>query len=71
MTTINELAQGEWADLFEDLSDEQSYVVRQGLASIHHEGWEPDRALVVNLVDLVSGRITEAEYAQRARARVQ
>lgn len=58
------------ADLFEDLTEVQSFAVRQGPVSIHHTGWEPDRELAASLVDAVSDRITEAEYTRRARAQL-
>ncbi|WP_202867992.1 hypothetical protein [Kribbella sindirgiensis] len=40
----------------------------QSLANIWHEGWEPNRADVENLVDRARGLIDDDEYLRRAHA---
>ena len=57
-----------WPDLFEQLMPIPRAAVIQALASAVHEGWEPTRDDVANLVDYAQGTIDEAEYTRRADA---
>jgi hypothetical protein len=56
-----------WPDLFAGLDDGQRRAVLQSLANAWHEGWEPNREDVENLVDRARGVIDMDEYLRRAR----
>lgn len=53
-----------FVDLLEPLDDGARRGLVHRLAVGYYEGWRPTRAEVALLVDLESGRITEAEYVQ-------
>lgn len=57
-----------WPELFVQLEETQRRAVVQALAIAWHEGWEPNREDVVNLVDEARGAIDTAEYRRRAHA---
>ena len=54
-----------WPELFEPLTDEERSAVVNTLASVWHEGWEPNRDHVENLTRYASGAITREEYDRR------
>lgn len=56
-----------WPDLFEGLPHEDVRAIVDNLAAGWHEGWEPNREDVSDLVDLHVGRITIGEYNRRTR----
>lgn len=60
-----------WPELFEHLDRTQRNAVVQSLAAAWHEGWEPNRQDVVDLIDDALGEIDEAEYLRRARQAAQ
>ena len=67
----------QYPDLFAPLTDAQVWAIEQTLANGRLEGWNPDRADVVDLIDKALGRLTLAEYVTRgsdrraaARARI-
>lgn len=55
-----------WPELFEGLAPKQHRAVVQSFAASWHEGWEPNREDVQNLVDVVTGAIDESEYMRRS-----
>ncbi|MBP2437271.1 antitoxin VbhA family protein [Microbacterium amylolyticum] len=60
-----------WPDPFVDLDEARRDVFRQAFASQYLSGWEPNRADVVDLLNLKRGVITRDEYLQRIRLRAQ
>lgn len=60
-----------WPELFEGLEYGQREAVVQSLAASWHEGWEPNRVDVANLVDFVTGVIDRAEFLRRSVANPQ
>lgn len=62
--------EAEYPDLFAPLSATDREAVLQTLASSWHDGWTPNRRDVVDLVDLVTGAIDNAEYERRTAAAV-
>lgn len=62
-TTMN--LDGRWPDLFEPLTPQQRRAVVQVFAASWHEGWEPNREDVQNLVDETTGAIDAEEYERR------
>ena len=65
---------GSVADPFRDLLAAMDEGPRQGLvrrlAVGYYEGWQPTRAEVAALIDLETGRISEAEYLASQRSRL-
>lgn len=63
-----------WPDLFEGMTEKRKNSIRQTFASSWHEGWEPNREDVADLVAHARGEIDTDEYMRRtddrARARV-
>lgn len=59
-----------WPDLFEGMDEGERNSFRQTFASNWHEGWEPNRADVADLVAHVQGRLSDEEYLQRGVDRV-
>lgn len=57
-----------WPELFAPLDRQQRWAVSQSVAIGWHEGWEPNREDVANLVDNARGVIDD-EYLRRARER--
>jgi len=57
-----------WPDLFTELLPLQRFAVTQALAGNWHEGWEPNRDDVANLIDVIRGTIDYNEYLRRALA---
>lgn len=55
-----------WPELFEGLSARQRFAVAQACASNWHEGWEPNRDDVANLIDVMREDISSDEYLHRA-----
>ena len=60
--------EAQWPELFDQLDPIPRAAVVQTLASAVHEGWEPTRDDVQNLVDYASGTIDETEYTRRSDA---
>lgn len=54
-----------WPELFAQLDQAQRAAVIQTLASSWHEGWEPSREDVENLIDHARGAINADEYMRR------
>ncbi|MGP4992034.1 antitoxin VbhA family protein [Glutamicibacter ardleyensis] len=57
-----------WPELFAGLEPGQRNAVVQSLASSWHEGWEPNRPDVENLVNFVKGVIDRKEFLLRSVA---
>lgn len=57
-----------WPELFAGLEPAQRNAVVQSLASSWHEGWEPNRPDVENLVNFVTGVIDRKEFLLRSVA---
>lgn len=60
-----------WPELFVQLDDAQRRAVVQSLASAWHEGWEPNREDVADLIDEARGAITFEEYQRRSVAKAE
>lgn len=60
---------GRWPELFTGLEPAQVTAIRQVFAAQWHEGWEPEREDVADLVAQTRGVIDTAEYMRRAAAR--
>lgn len=58
-----------WPELFDDLDELERNAIRQAFAANWHEGWEPNRADVADLVAQTRGDIDLEEYTRRARTR--
>lgn len=58
-----------WPELFDDLDELQRNAIRQAFAANWHEGWNPNRADVADLVAQTRGEIDLEEYMRRARTR--
>lgn len=58
-----------WPELFAQLDPTQRRSVVQSLAASWHEGWEPNREDVTDLVDVARGTITFEEYERRSVAK--
>jgi len=56
-----------WADLFEGLTSDERRAVIVAVADNVLEGWEPERADIEALVDVVRGKCTTAEYIEQVR----
>lgn len=56
-----------WADLFDGLTSDERRAVIVAVADNVLEGWEPERADIEALVDVVRGKCTAAEYIERVR----
>jgi len=68
MTRQNLLAD-RWPDLLALLSVPQRQAVLNALAAGWHEGWEPNREDVSDLVDYARGTITMKDYRDRSIAK--
>lgn len=55
-----------WPELFSGLDQVRKHAILQSLAAGWHEGWQPTRQDVADLVDHAQGLIDEAEYQRRA-----
>ncbi len=55
-----------WPELFAQLDAEQRRAVVQSLAAGWHEGWEPNREDVADLIDYARGALTFDEYQARS-----
>ncbi|MGP4978725.1 antitoxin VbhA family protein, partial [Brachybacterium tyrofermentans] len=60
-----------WSDLLSPLDGKQRRAITQALAGGMHEGWDPDRADVLALIDQVRGAVDIEEYKRRALERAQ
>lgn len=60
-----------WPELFTELNEQQRRSVVQSCAASWHEGWEPNREDVADLVGVMSGAIDRDEYTRRSRAKAQ
>jgi hypothetical protein len=56
-----------WADLFEGLTSDERRAMIVAVADNVLEGWEPERADIEALVDVVRSKCTTAEYIERVR----
>ncbi len=56
-----------WPDLFDGLTSDELRVVIVAVADNVLEGWEPERADIDALVDVVRGKCTTEEYLERVR----
>jgi Antitoxin VbhA len=56
-----------WPDLFDGLTSDERRVVIVAVADNVLEGWQPERADIEALVDVVRGRCTTREYIERVR----
>jgi len=68
--TRQDLLADRWPDLLALLSVPQRRAVLNALAAGWHEGWEPNREDVSDLVDYARGAITTEEYQERSIAKV-
>jgi hypothetical protein len=68
---INELSGPSWTerwpDLLDGLTGDERRAVIVAVADNVLEGWEPERADIEALVDVVRGKCTTAEYIERVR----
>lgn len=55
-----------WPELFTQLDAEQRRAVVRSLAAGWHEGWEPNREDVADLIDYTRGALTFDEYQARS-----
>ena len=53
---------GRWPDLFERLSPQQRRAVVQSFAAVWHEGWEPNREDVRDVIEEMTGAIKSHEF---------
>ena len=60
-----------WPELFAQLDAEQQRAVVQMLAAGWHEGWDPNREDVADLIDYTRGAITMDEYEARSLAKAE
>lgn len=67
MTTAFDIEE-RWPELFAELDPGRRRAVVQSLASAWHEGWQPDRDDVANLIEETTGAIDGAEYLRRVDA---
>lgn len=61
--------QQSYPELYAELTPAQQQALDQTLGSHALDGMEPDRDLVSDLVDWITGKIDEATYNERAAAR--
>ncbi|PVZ93269.1 antitoxin VbhA family protein [Amnibacterium flavum] len=54
-----------WPDLFTPLSGDDRRSIVQALTAGWHEGWDPTRDDVANLVAKATGQIDQTEYLRR------
>ena len=59
-----------WPKLFDRLDARQRNAVRQSLAAGWHEGFEPTREHVENMIDCLLGVIDDDEFFRRSYAEV-
>lgn len=55
-----------WPDLLDGLTAEQQRIVTTAVADNVLEGWQPTRADIQALVDVVCGKTTTQDYIRRA-----
>jgi len=55
-----------WPELFELVTPEQRKAVTSALVAGWHEGWQPNRKDVADLIDYARGAITMDEYKARS-----
>ena len=60
-----------WPELFAQLDAEQRRAVVRSLAAGWHEGWEPNREDVADLIDYTRGALTFDEYQARSAAKAE
>jgi hypothetical protein len=56
-----------WPDLFDGLTSDERRAVIVAVADNVLEGWQPERADIDALVDVVRGKCTTREYIERVR----
>ena len=59
-----------WPELFDRLDARQRNAVRQALAAVWHEGFEPTREHVENMIDCLLGVSDDDEFFRRSYAEV-
>ena len=59
-----------WPELFDRLDARQRNAVRQALAAAWHEGFEPTREHVENMIDCLLCVIDDDEFFRRSYAEV-
>lgn len=57
-----------WPDLLDGLTAEQRRIVTTAVADNVLEGWQPTRADIQALVDVVCGKATTEDYINAVRA---
>lgn len=55
-----------WPELFAQLDADERRAVLRSLAAGWHEGWEPNREDVADLIDFTRGTITLETYRARS-----
>ena len=58
-----------WPELFAQLDGAQRAAVLRSLAAGWHEGWEPNKEDVADLIDYSRGVLTFDEYQARSAAK--
>lgn len=58
-----------WPELFVGVSDVTAQAIQDACVASWHEGWEPDRADVEDMVAQARGEVDLDELLRRARAR--
>jgi Antitoxin VbhA len=56
-----------WSDVLDGLTSDERRVVIVAVADNVLEGWQPERADIEALVDVVRGKCTTREYIERVR----
>ena len=56
-----------WSDVLDGLTSDERRVVIIAVADNVLEGWQPERADIEALVDVVRGKCTTREYIERVR----
>ena len=58
-----------WPDLFEGIDDAEVASLQDTFAASWHEGWQPNREDVSDLIDYHTGAINFEEYTARSLAK--
>jgi len=58
-----------WPDLFEGMDDAAKVSIKDTFAASWHEGWQPNREDVSDLIGYHRGTLSFDEYMARAKAR--
>lgn len=60
-----------WPELFVGMGERQRNGIRQAVAANWHDGWQPSRDAVSDLVARSRGEITIEEFIERSRCRAE